>query len=69
MRDSRGVCRILVWKPEGKRPLGRPRRRWEDNIKIDLQEVGCEGMDWIDAAQDRDRWRALVNAVMNLQVP
>ena len=58
-----------MWKPEGKRPLGRPRRRWEDNIKIDLQEVGCEGMDWIDAAQDRDRWRALVNAVMNLQVP
>ena len=56
-------------KPEGNRPLGRPRRRWEDNIKMDLQEVGCGGMDWIDLAQDRDRWRALVNAVMNLQVP
>ena len=54
---------------EGKRSLGRPRRRWDDNIKMDLQEVGCEGMDWIDVAQDRDRWRALVNAVMNLRVP
>jgi len=58
-----------VGKPEGKRPLGRPRRRWEDNIKIDLQEVGCKGMDWIDAAQHWDRWRAQVNAVMNLWVP
>ena len=56
-------------KPKGKRPLGRPRRRWEDNIKIDLQEVGCLGMDWIKLAQDRDRWWALVNAVMNLWVP
>ena len=56
-------------KPEGKRPLGRPRRRWEDNINIDLQEMGCESMEWIDMAQDRDRWRALVNAVMNLRVP
>jgi hypothetical protein len=59
---------ILVGKPEGKRPLGRPRRRWEDNIKIYLQEVGCEGIDWIDVAQDRERWRALVNAVMNFRV-
>jgi len=55
-------------KPEGKRPLGRPRHRWEDNIKMDLQEVGCECMNWIDLAQDRDRWQTLVNAVMNLQV-
>ena len=55
-------------KPAGKSPTGRPRRRWEDNIKMDLQEVGCEGMDWIELAQDRDRWRALVNAVMNLRV-
>jgi len=57
-----------VKKPEGERPLGRPRRIWEDNIKKDLQEVGCGGMDWIELAQDRDRWRAIVNAVMNLQV-
>ena len=56
-------------KPEGKKSLGRPRRRWEDNIKMDLREVGCEGMDCIELAQDRDRWRALVNAVMNLRVP
>jgi len=58
-----------VEEPEGKRPLGRPRLRWEDNIKMDLQEVGCEGMDWIELVQDRDRWWALVNAVMNLRVP
>jgi hypothetical protein len=63
-----GVYRVLVGKPEGKRPLGRPRRRWEDNIKMDLQEVGCGGMDSIWLAQDRDRWRAIVNAVMNLRV-
>ena len=66
---GRSVYRVLVGKPEGKRPLGRPRRRWEDNIKMDLQEVGCEGMDWIELAQDTDRWRALVNAVTNLRVP
>jgi hypothetical protein len=59
---------ILVGKPEGKRPLGRPRCRWEDSIKIDFQEVGCRGMEWIELAQDKDRWRALINAVMNLRV-
>jgi hypothetical protein len=66
---GRGVNRVLVGKPEGKRPLGRSRRRWEDNIMMDLQEVGCGGMDWIVLAQDRDRWRAIVNAVMNIWVP
>jgi hypothetical protein len=69
MGERRGAYRVLVGKPEGRRPLGRPRRRWEDNIKMDLQEVGWGGMDWINLAQDRDRWRALVNAVMNLRVP
>ena len=69
MVEGRGVYRVLVGKPEGKRLLGRPRRRWEDNIKMDLQEVGCGSTDWIELAQDRDRWRALVNAVMNLRVP
>jgi hypothetical protein len=69
MGEGRGVHRVLVGKPEGKRTLGRPRHRWEDNIKIGLQEFGCGGMDWIELAQDRDRWRALVNAVMNLRVP
>ena len=67
--ESRGVYRIFVGKPEGKRPLVNTRRRWEDNIKMDLQEDRCGGVDWIDVAQDRDRWRALVNAVMNLRVP
>ena len=66
MGERRGV---LVGNPEGKRPLGRPRHRWEDNIKMDLQEVGCVGVDWIAVAQDRDRWMALVNAVMNFRVP
>jgi hypothetical protein len=64
-----GVYRVLVVKPEGKRPLGRPRRRWVDNIGMDLQEVGCGYVDWIGLAQDRDRWRKLVSAVMNLRVP
>jgi len=67
--EGRGVYRVLVGKPEGKRPLGRTRRRWEDKIKIDLQEVGCVGMAWIELAQDRDRLRALVNVVINPRVP
>jgi hypothetical protein len=62
------MYRVLVGNPEGKRPLGRPRSRWEDNIKAELQKVRCGGVDWIELAQDRDRWRALVNAVMNLRV-
>ena len=68
MRERRGVHRVLVGTPEGKRPLRRPRHRWEDNIKMDLQEVGFGVMDWIELVQDRDRWRALVNVVMNLPV-
>ena len=64
-----GVYRFLVWKPEGNRPMGRPRRRWVDNIRMDLQDVGCGHVDWIGLAQDRDGWRKLVNAVMNLRVP
>ena len=68
MGERRGVYRVLLGKPEGKKPLGRPRHRWEDNIKMDLQKVGCGGVDWIELAQDRDRWQALVNVVMNLQV-
>jgi hypothetical protein len=67
--ERRDVHRVLVGKPEGKRPLGRPRHRWEDNIKMGLQEVGCGGADWIELAQDKDRWRALVNVVMKLWVP
>jgi hypothetical protein len=69
MGEIRGACGILVRRPKGKRPFGRPRRRWEDSIKIALQDVECGDMDWIDLAEDRDRWRAVVNAVMNLRVP
>jgi hypothetical protein len=69
MGEKRNAYRLLVVKPEGKRPLGRPRRRWVDNIKIDLLEIGWGGVDWIGLAQDRDKWRALVNTVMNLRVP
>jgi hypothetical protein len=67
--EGRGVYRVLMGKPEGKRPLGRPRRRWEVNVRMDLQEVGCGSEDWIGLAQDMDRWRALVSAVRNLRVP
>ena len=67
--ERRGVYRVLVGKPLGKRPFGRPRHRWEDNIKMDLQKVGYWGMEWIELAQDRDKWPAVVNAVMNLRVP
>jgi hypothetical protein len=69
MREKRNAHMILVGKPEGKRPLGRPRRRWVDNIKIDLREIGWHAIDWIDLAHDRYPWRALVNTLMNLRVP
>jgi hypothetical protein len=69
MGEGRGVHRVLVGKPEGKRPLGRPRRRWEDNIKRDLQEGGGDFGDWMERAQDRDSWRTLVSTVMNFRVP
>ena len=69
MGEERGVCRVLLGKPEGRTPLGRPRCTCVDNIRMDLQEVGCGYMDWIGLAQDRDRWRTLVSAVMNLRVP
>jgi hypothetical protein len=69
MGEVRVVYNILVGRPEGRRPLGRPRQRWEDNIKMDLREIGFWDVNWINLAQDRDRWRALVNTVMNLQVP
>jgi hypothetical protein len=66
--ERRGAYWVLVGKPEGRRPFGKPRRRWEDNIKMDLREAGWGGTDWIDLAQDRDRWRAVVNTLMNLRV-
>jgi hypothetical protein len=69
MGEGRGAYRILVGRPEGRRPVGRPRRRWEDNMQMDLQGVGWGGTNWIELTQDRDRWRAVVNAVMNLRVP
>jgi hypothetical protein len=69
MGEKRNECRLLVGKPEGRRPLGRPKRRWMDNIKMDLLEIGWVGADWIGLAEDRNKWRALVNAVMNLRVP
>jgi hypothetical protein len=69
MVETRNAYRILVGKPEGKRPLGRPRRRWVDNIKVDFREIELDGRDWIELAQDRHQWRALVNTMMNLRVP
>jgi hypothetical protein len=69
MGEVRGAYNILVVKPEGRRPLGRPRRRWEDNIRMDLREIGFGNVDWIHSAQDRDRWRAVVNTVMSPRVP
>jgi hypothetical protein len=69
MGEKKNACRILMGKPEGKRPLRRPRRRWVDNIKVALREIGWVGIDWLDLAQDRDQWRALLNFLMNLRVP
>jgi len=69
MGEERWAYRVLVWKPEGRRPLGRPRRRWVDNIRMDLQEVGCGYMDWIGLAQDRESWHTLLSTVMNLRFP
>jgi hypothetical protein len=69
MGEGRGVYRVLVGMPEGKRPLGRPRRRWEDNIKVDLREIGIDGASWIRLAQDRVQWRVFVSTIMNLRVP
>jgi len=69
MVEERGGYRVLLGKPEGRRPLGRPRRKWVDNIRMDLQEMGCGYMDWIELTQDRDSWQTLVSAVMNLRVP
>jgi hypothetical protein len=69
MREMKNTYKILVRKREGKKPLGRPRRTWEDNIRMDLREIGLEGVDWIHLAQDRDQWRAVVNTVMNIRVP
>jgi hypothetical protein len=69
MGEGRDVYRVLLGKPEGKRPLGKPRLRWEDNINMDIQEMGCGGMDWTELAQDRYRWRTIVNEVMNLRIP
>jgi hypothetical protein len=69
MGEERGVYRVLVGRPKGKRPLGKPRHRWEDNIKMDLREIGIEGVNWIQLAQDRVQWWAFVNTVMNLQIP
>jgi hypothetical protein len=69
MADRRGVYWVMVGKPEGTRPLGKPRRRWENNIKMNLQDVGCGDMDWMERAQDRDRWWTLMNGVMSLRIP
>ena len=69
MRERKGICGVVMGRPEGKRPLGKPRHRWEDNIKVDLKEIGWKGLDWIDLTQDRDRWLAIMNMIKNLCVP